>query len=242
MRTEERSSPIAGRSKAAPPIPERSTWRWPRSAPKHRRWWLPSSTSPTCSTITPRPSISNLVSGLKYQTPALLFDAIAPFVPAGKLDILDLGCGTGLFGPQLRPLARTLTGIDLSSNMLKKAEQRQLYDQLICGDIAEFLEAQSQAFDLAVAADVFVYIGDLSRVFRGVRGALRDGGLFGFSVESTDEADFVLRTTLRYAHSVPYLEKLARDHRFVLERVEARVIRQEHEVDVNGYLAVMRCA
>jgi hypothetical protein len=27
-----------------------------------------------------------------------------------------------------------------------------------------------------------------------------------------------------------------------LERVEARVIRQENEVDVNGYLAVMRCA
>jgi predicted TPR repeat methyltransferase len=68
-----------------------------------------------------------------------------------------LGCGTGLFGPQLlRPLARTLTGIDLSSNMLKKAEQRGLYDHLICGDIAEFLETQSHAFDLAVAADVFV--------------------------------------------------------------------------------------
>ena len=110
-----------------------------------------------------------------------------------------------------------------------KAEQRQLYDHLICGDIA-------------VAADVFVYIGDLSRVFRGVRGALRDSGLFGFSVEATDEGDFVLRTTLRYAHSVPYLEKIARDHRLVLERVEARVIRQEHEVDVNGYLAVMRCS
>ena len=75
-----------------------------------------------------------------------------------------------------------------------------------------------------------------------MRGALRDGGLFGFSVEATDEDDFVLLTTLRYAHSVPYLEKLARDHRFVLERVEARVIRQEHEVDVNGYLAVMRCS
>ena len=40
--------------------------------------------------------------------------------------------------------------------MLKKAEQRQLYDHLICGDIAEFLETQSHAFDLAVAADVFV--------------------------------------------------------------------------------------
>jgi predicted TPR repeat methyltransferase len=184
----------------------------------------------------------HLVSGLKYQTPALLFDAIARFSPPANMEILDLGCGTGLFGPQMRPLARTLTGIDLSSNMLKKAEQRQLYDHLICGDIAEFLATQRDAFDLVVAADVFVYIGDLSKVFSGVRGALREGGLFGFSVEATDEADFVLRTTLRYAHSVAYLEKLARDHRFALESVEARVIRQENEVDVNGYLAVMRCA
>jgi predicted TPR repeat methyltransferase len=163
-------------------------------------------------------------------------------IPINRNSANDLGCGTGLFGPQLRPLARALTGIDLSPNMLKKAEQRRLYDRLICGDIAEFLETQSDAFDLVVAADVFVYIGDLARVFRGVRGALRDAGLFGFSVEATDEGDFILRTTLRYAHSVAYLEKLARDHRFILEKVEARVIRQENEVDVNGYLAVMRCA
>lgn len=147
----------------------------------------------------------HLVSGLKYQTPALLFDAIARFAPPANIDVLDLDCGNGLFGPQLRPLAWTLTGIDLLSNMLKKAEQRQLYDHLICRDIAEFLDTQIDAFDLAVAADVFVYIGDLSRMFGGVRGALRDGGLFGFSVEATDEADFVLRTTLRYAHSVAYL-------------------------------------
>jgi predicted TPR repeat methyltransferase len=44
----------------------------------------------------------HLVSALKYQTSALLFDAIARFAPPDKLDILDLGCGTGLFGPQLR--------------------------------------------------------------------------------------------------------------------------------------------
>jgi SAM-dependent methyltransferase len=88
------------------------------------------------------------------------------FCPPANNDVLDLDCGTGLFGPQLRPLARTLTVIDLLSNMLKKGEQRQLYDHLICGDIAEFLDTQSDAFDLAVAADVFVYIGDLMRVLR----------------------------------------------------------------------------
>jgi predicted TPR repeat methyltransferase len=41
---------------------------------------------------------------------------------------------------------------------------------LICGDITEFLETQSDAFDLAVAADVSVYIGELSRVSRASEG------------------------------------------------------------------------
>ena len=184
----------------------------------------------------------HLVGGLKYQTPALLFDAIARFAPPANLDVLDLGCGTGLFGPQLRPLARALTGIDLSPNMLKKAEQRRLYDHLICGDIAEFLETQSDAFDLVVAADVFVYIGDLARVFRGrKRRAERRQACSGFRWKQPTKTILSCGPRCAMRTRSAYLEKLARDHRFVLEKVEARVIRQENEVDVNGYLAVMRC-
>ena len=85
---------------------------------------------------------------------------------------------------RLPPFARTLTGVDLSSNMLKIARRRQIYDDLICAELVEFLGKRPKSFDMAVATDVLIYIGDLSSAFHGVRGALRDGGLFGFSVEA----------------------------------------------------------
>ena len=183
----------------------------------------------------------HLVGTLRYQAPALLANLVKRFAPSATLDILDLGSGTGLVGKQLRPLARTLTGVDLSPNMLARAREGGIYDRLICSDINQFLQTPSAKFDLAVAADVFIYIGDLSSVFQGVRSVLRDGGLFCFSVEATSDCDFVLRSTLRYAHSMEYLQRLAGQCAFVLETVVSQAIRQEHGIDVDGYYAVMRC-
>jgi predicted TPR repeat methyltransferase len=182
-----------------------------------------------------------LLGKLKYRTPDLLLDVVARFVPSRNLDVLDLGCGTGLLGARLHPLARTLTGVDVSPNMLELARRRQIYDNLVCGELIEFLQTQTRNFDLVVAADVFVYIGDLSGVFQGVRGALRDGGFFGFSVEAGEEQDFVLRATLRYAQSAAYLRRLVDDHGFILETIEKQVIRQQDGIDVSGHLALLRC-
>jgi predicted TPR repeat methyltransferase len=180
------------------------------------------------------------VSILKYRTPHLLLDAIARLVPLSKPDVLDLGCGTGLFGALLNPCARTLTGVDLSPGMLKRARQRKIYDKLVCGDLIEFLRTQAAEFDLVVAADVFGYIGDLTEVFQGARRALRRGAHFCFSVEAGDEADFVLKINLRYAHSAAYVRKLARDHGFGLEILESQVLRQDDGLDVVGHLVVLR--
>ena len=194
----------------------------------------------------------HVVGALKYRTPDLLLDAVAPFLPAGDLDILDLGCGTGLLGARFRPLAGALTGVDISPGMLEVARQRQIYDHLVCGELIEFLQTRAQdqaqdtardearAFDVALAADVFVYLGDLSGLFHEVGRALRPGGLFGFSVEAGESLDFVLRSTLRYAHSAAYLRRLSRLHGFVVETIAREVLRQEDGNDVVGYLAVLR--
>jgi predicted TPR repeat methyltransferase len=124
--------------------------------------------------------------------------------------------------------------------MLKVARQRQIYDELVCSELSEFLSTQARELDVVVAADVFVYLGDLSRVFRAVRSTLRDGGLFGFSVEAGAEQDVVLRSTLRYAHSAAYLCKLSLDHGFVVESFTSEVLRQEDGSDVVGHLAILR--
>jgi predicted TPR repeat methyltransferase len=183
---------------------------------------------------------SHMIGTLKYRIPDFLFDELAHHVPSQALDILDLGCGTGLMGARLRPLARTLTGVDLSRQMLEIARRRQIYDNLARGELIEFLQTQDKKFDLVVAADVFVYFGDLSSVFHVVRAALRGGGLFGFSIEASEEQEFVLRPNLRYAHSRTHIRRLARDHGFVLQTIEPSVLRQEGGVDATGYLAVLR--
>ena len=183
----------------------------------------------------------DLIENLKYRTPLLVADAIKRHVSSsGGLDTVDLGCGTGLMGEHIRSMARTLTGVDLSANMLEKARQRQLYDHLVCCDLTEFLQTQEKIFDLAVAADVFVYLGDLSPIFLAVRRSLSQGGVFCFSVEAADDGDFTLRSTLRYAHSIAYLQRLAEQHRLTVEMIEPQVIRREAGANIDGYLAVMR--
>jgi predicted TPR repeat methyltransferase len=184
----------------------------------------------------------DLIVNLNYQIPTVLADAIKRYASSNSLDILDMGCGTGLVGERIRPLGRTLTGVDLSAKMLEKARQRKIYDQLFCCDLIQFLHTQDKTFDLAVAADVFIYLGDLSLVFPGVRRAHRERGLFCFSVEGTDENDFMLRSTLRYAHSTGYLRKLAEHHQFIVETIEPQIVRRDAGADINGYLAVMRCS
>jgi len=184
----------------------------------------------------------DLLENLSYQSPKLLTEIIRRTVPPdARLDILDMGCGTGLMGEGLRSLKQTLTGVDLSTNMLDKARERAIYDQLIESDLIAFLQTHDRRFDLAVCTDVFIYIGDLTAVFAGVRRVMRNDGLFGFSVEAADDGDFVLRPTLRYAHSIDYLKRLAAQNSFVLATIEPHAVRREGGTAIKGYNVIMRC-
>ncbi len=186
----------------------------------------------------------HLVKTLGYRTPALLVAELQRSEPPkGGGDVIDLGCGTGLCGPLLRPLAARLTGVDLSGLMLAKARELCLYDELVQGDIVQALDGQPQRFDIAVAADVFVYIGTLDAVFAATAAALRPGGLFAFSVEACeDEVDFRLGAKRRYAHSLPYLQRLAARHGFTMASSTRSAIRKESDEAVDGLLVVMRRA
>ncbi|HTD05435.1 tetratricopeptide repeat protein [Undibacterium sp.] len=184
----------------------------------------------------------HLLDGLQYRTPALLVEMVKEFVPAGALDIVDLGCGTGLCGSLLKPLSRTLTGIDISPNMLDQAARRDVYDNLVCAEIVEFLGRSQDCCDVVLAADVFVYIGELAGIFAAAHRALRVGGIFAFSVEESEQDDVVLRISRRFAHSASYLRRVAQEHGFVMDTMDRRVIRQDDGMDLYGYLAVMHRA
>lgn len=175
---------------------------------------------------------TELVGKLQYQTPGILLDAVQAILEGREnLDVIDLGCGTGLCGPLFKPLARMLTGVDLSPKMAAKASERAVYDEIEVGELTAALLKREQALDLAIAADVFIYIGDLTGVFEAVAQALKSGGLLAFSVEKAraEEAQsYTLRSTGRYAHSQNYITELAQRYFFEL------VLQQEVDIRLEG--------
>jgi predicted TPR repeat methyltransferase len=182
----------------------------------------------------------HLVQQLKYDAPVNLFNLLRRYNKTNSLDVLDLGCGTGLMGIQIISIAKTLVGVDLSQRMLDKAKRRSVYDDLICNEIIEFLKSHTKKYDLVIATDVFIYLGDLMQVFALVHRNLNHHGYFCFSVESTSEGDYLLRATGRYQHSKSYLERLALRCGFMVLAIERTILRQESTTDVPGFLAIMR--
>lgn len=185
----------------------------------------------------------HLVDVLEYRTHALLVEALGAYAPASGRwgDAVDLGCGTGLCGPGLRPTAGRLVGVDLSSKMLAIARQRDIYDELVCDDVVDFLLGRGQAFDLAVAADVLVYIGDLEPILAAAASALRPGGVFGFSIESCRDDDrYTLNDTRRYAHGMGYVERVTNDAGFAVRHHASAALRKEGGIAVEGRIVVIQ--
>lgn len=185
---------------------------------------------------------AHLQGQLQYRAPELLAEAIgAARADDRLLDILDLGCGTGLCGPLFKPIASSLAGVDLSPNMIEKCKARNVYDRLGVGDLVATLNDNPRAFDLLVAADVFLYLGDLSPAFEASAKALRPAGLLAFSVEAGGGDRYHLqRKTLRYTHAEPYLKRLASIHGFEEVSFHTVVLRVENEKPVAGYAIVLR--
>lgn len=178
---------------------------------------------------------------LRYRAPSLIAHALRTRGTDRSFDILDLGCGTGLCGPLLKPLARRLVGIDLSSGMLTKAKERGDYDELILADIPPFLMLHPAAYNAIVAADTLCYFGDLQEVIAGSFRAMQTNGLYIFTVEraedgEADESGFVLRPHGRYAHSESYVRRTLVDAGFRVESVEDEILRHEGGVPQHGWL------
>ena len=115
--------------------------------------------------------------------------------------MLDAGCGTGLAGLAVRDLAGYLAGFDLSPRMVQKAEARGLYDALWVGDLVDSILARRDTFDLVLAADVLVYVGDSGPGHGG--GCLLfagRAGVFAFTCERGPGDGFDLHEGRRFAH------------------------------------------
>lgn len=173
---------------------------------------------------------------LHYQVPEKIIAAMksAGVLNSEKLNIVDIGCGTGLCGELLKPYAQRLVGVDLSEKMLEAAAQKNIYDQLVPANITSWLAAQKESFDLAIAGDVLVYFGELEELIAAVKCALKPRGYFIFNVETTSKDNFVLTSTGRFAHHMKYLEQLARDFSFTVISETKVDLRREASGHISG--------
>jgi predicted TPR repeat methyltransferase len=182
-----------------------------------------------------------LVERLAYRAPEALRAAVDGLFPGRAYKaMLDLGCGTGLAGAAFRPVTQWREGVDLSERMVTEAKRKAIYDHLAVGDMIAHLANADRRFDLIIAADVLVYLGALDGLFHAARQKIADDGIFAFTVQRTEAADFRLGQEHRYSHSRAYITACAKSAGFTVAALDDGAFRQEKGVDVPGLLAILR--
>ena len=186
-----------------------------------------------------------LRDGLEYRAPELLMERIGPRLPGVRSPVLDLGCGTGLCAPLLRPHASRLVGIDLSKPMLEQARARRLYDELVAAELTAYLQTSAETFGLVVATDTFVYLGALDSVFHNTFRLLHPGGWLAFTVEHPGEDHPVaggheLTPTGRYRHQSAYIDAALQAAGFAERDLHETSVRKEAGVAVRSLIVTAR--
>lgn len=188
----------------------------------------------------------HLVGRLGYRIPQRLVEVLGGWLDSRPPPrrVVDLGCGTGLVADALRGRFEDLLGVDLSPKMVERALARKLYARVEAGELSAFLSTQPDASaDLVVAADVFVYVGDLACVVAQAARVLTPEGRLAFSAEGGGPGEgFHLGPTGRYAHDDGYVRTLAAAHGLSVAHASPETIRAERGAPVGGRLFVLEKA
>jgi predicted TPR repeat methyltransferase len=182
----------------------------------------------------------HLLRDLDYAAPNLVRSAVGDRLD-GRTDtqVVDLGCGTGLCGPLFRRVSGRLTGVDLSPAMLRQARRCETYDQLVEEDVVGFLARHHRAFDLLIAADVMVYIGDLAPLLRAAAQAMRAGGMMAVTLEADDGDSYRLQGSGRFTHSEAYLARVADQTGWRVVSSRRAAVRREAGQPVDAIVALL---
>ena len=94
-------------------------------------------------------------------------------------------------------------------------------------------------FDYFISTDVFVYVGELSDVFRLIKSRNKTGGKLAFSTETNEGDGFFLEQSGRYSHSKKYIESLCKTFGYKLRHFETQALRKEKSQYISGALYLL---
>jgi len=177
----------------------------------------------------------HLQDNLNYKLPSQIASLSKEHLN-DKSKVLDLGCGTGLVAQNLKDLKCNIVGVDLSSKMLEVSKEKNIYSSLHQEDVLGFLKnSQTNSYDMVSSADVFIYIGDLSEIFKEVSRILKNDGIFLFSTENSNE-EFCLQKNGRFGQSASYIKDLSKKNHLKVTLEEGIIIRKDGDKNENGTL------
>ena len=109
---------------------------------------------------------------------------------------------------------------------------------LIVADLETALTVPNPSYDLILAADTLVYLGDLAAVFQGAAAKLKPDGYFLFTTEAAAEG-FELGPKRRWRHSDAYLRATAQAAGLNVAGLVAAAPRREANVPVDGFAVAL---
>lgn len=183
------------------------------------------------------------VRGLRYELPKLVADQILARFPDKRLNVLDLGCGTGLLGLCLGRLDGFLIGVDISHKMIEQAKRHDVYDRFHTVNLLDALrETNADMFEVMTALDVFIYTGDLTETIPDAFRILKGQGDLIFSCETAPEdgANLVLQGNGRYAHKRSHVQALCKAAGFESVEIQDLALRLENNLPVQGFVVTAR--
>lgn len=90
-------------------------------------------------------------------------------------DILDIACGTGtLFPFYFKRNVKSVTGIDISPEMVKIAKEKFPEIEIICGDAEDY--HFNKKFDIVMIYNAFPHFPNPERLIKNLEGYLKENG------------------------------------------------------------------
>jgi len=182
-----------------------------------------------------------------YYGAKLVATMLLRFSGTEKLDIIDVGCGTGLVGSLVAHQAKRLIGVDASLPMLERARAKGQYQHLQHGDLVAFMKAQTGACDAVTCAATLIHFGDLRPAFEAVASSLRDQGLFVMTLFPNEDEDAVGVNPLDgwvqggcFKHGRNYVRRMAEATGFIVEAIELGIHEYQKQKPIMGLVVALR--
>ncbi|MCA4773911.1 methyltransferase [Wolbachia endosymbiont of Mansonella perstans] len=136
------------------------------------------------------------------------------------LNILDLGCGTGICGHFLKihNTGNCITGVDISNRMLNIArgcfiKGKPVYNELIHMEMTDFLKQErNYLYDVIIFAEVLHYLHDFQAELELAKGSMSKKGVIiclirrkeGEGIDFVNKGDY-------FCHSESYVQHVAKE-------------------------------